>query len=146
TEFGAIRDGELVQAKGLRYRLTALLGESEEAVEPYLDGAFLTIYLAPHNYHRVHAPLAGELLRTRYLPGRRFGVNAATAGAIRGLFAGNERVVCSFRTAAGPMAVVLVGALNVSSLSTTAVGDIASGEARTWTHEPPIAVRRGEEL
>src|SRR5690606_26146844 len=83
TEFGRVREGQLVQAKGLDYSLAALLGETDEAVAPYLDGEFLTIYLAPHDYHRVHVPLDGELLRTRYLPGRRFGVNAATAKAIR---------------------------------------------------------------
>ena len=146
TEFGRIRQGQLVQAKGLDYSLTALLGETPEAAAPYLDGEFLTIYLAPHNYHRVHAPLGGELVRTRYLPGRRYGVNAATAGTIRGLFSRNERVVCSFSTPAGPFAAVLVGALNVASLSTAALGDIPSGKARTWAHDPPIAVRRGDEL
>ena len=146
TEFGRIRAGQLVQAKGLDYSLTALLGETPEAVAPYLDGEFLTIYLAPHNYHRVHAPLGGELVRTRYLPGRRYGVNAATAAAIRGLFSRNERVVCSFRTPAGPLAVVLVGALNVASLSTAALGDIPSGKAQTWPHDPPIQVGRGDEV
>src|SRR5690606_18921418 len=79
TEFGRVTEGLLVQAKGIRYELRALLGEPDDAIEPYLGGEFLTIYLAPHNYHRVHAPLRGELVQTRYLPGRRFGVNAATA-------------------------------------------------------------------
>jgi phosphatidylserine decarboxylase len=109
-------------------------------------GHYFTIYLAPHNYHRVHSPLAARLTRTRYIPGSRFSVSRATAAAIPRLFCRNERVVCWFETEHGPMVVVLVGALNVSSISTFAHGEIASGAAREW-HEPrERAVAQGDEI
>ncbi|HEY8518992.1 MAG TPA: archaetidylserine decarboxylase [Gammaproteobacteria bacterium] len=146
TEFGRARAGQLLQAKNMRYSLAELLGEDEKEAARFVDGAYLTIYLAPHNYHRVHTPVAGTLIRTRYIPGRRLSVNAVTAGAVHGLFARNERVVCTLATAAGRLAVVLVGALNVSSISTTALGDIESGAPRVWQHEPGIPLARGAEL
>ncbi|MDE0006602.1 MAG: archaetidylserine decarboxylase [Rhodospirillaceae bacterium] len=130
TQFGSARGGEMIQAKGLHYRLEALLGEPAERVAALMSGAYATLYLAPHQYHRVHLPLAGALQRTRYIPGKRFSVNGHTAAVVPGLFCRNERVVCWFETTAGPMAVVLVGALNVSSISTAWLGEIASGRAR----------------
>jgi phosphatidylserine decarboxylase len=146
TQFGAIEADTLVQAKGRSYSLAALLGESGAAVDALRGGSYCTIYLAPHNYHRVHAPLGGVLERTRYIPGRRFSVSRATAAAIDGLFCRNERVACWFATGAGPMVVVLVGALNVSSVSTFNRGEIASGAARHWREDPPVPVERGAEI
>jgi len=135
TQFGALHDDRLIQAKGMDYSLHALLGEHGPATAQLLNGEFATIYLAPHNYHRVHAPLAGRWVRTRYIPGDRFSVNQRTAAAIRGLFCRNERLVCWFETAHGPLALVLVGALNVSSMSTVTRGEISSGPARDWDED-----------
>lgn len=148
TQFGAADGGEMIQAKGLRYDLDALLGESEDQVAALMSGSYATLYLAPHQYHRVHLPLAGALQRTRYIPGKRYSVNARTAAVVPGLFCRNERVVCRFETAAGPMAVVLVGALNVSSISTAWLGEIASGKARVWDDAGHTGRRfgRGEEI
>jgi phosphatidylserine decarboxylase len=146
TQFGTIEADTLLQAKGRSYSLAALLGESGAAVDALRGGSYCTIYLAPHNYHRVHAPLGGVLERTRYIPGRRFSVSRATAAAIDRIFCRNERVACWFMTAAGPMVAVLVGALNVSSVSTFNRGEIASGVAREWREEPPVAVERGAEI
>jgi phosphatidylserine decarboxylase len=123
-----------------------LLGESGAAVQALEGGRYFTIYLAPHNYHRVHAPLDAALVRTRYIPGARFSVSRATAAAIPRLFCRNERVVCWFETEMGPMIVVLVGALNVSSISTFAHGEIASGAARQWLEQPALPVARGAEI
>jgi phosphatidylserine decarboxylase len=146
TEHGAIDGDRLYQAKGSAYTLAELLGETGAAVAALRGGRYFTIYLAPHNYHRVHAPLAARLTRTRYIPGARFSVSRATVAAIPKLFCRNERVVCWFETEHGPMVVVLVGALNVSSISTFAQGEIASGAPREW-HEPqPRAVARGAEV
>ena len=131
-QFGSANGGEMIQAKGLRYRLEALLGEPADRVAALKSGSYATLYLAPHQYHRVHLPLAGALRRTRYIPGKRYSVNSRTAAVVPGLFCRNERVVCWFETATGPMAVVLVGALNVSSISTAWLGEIASGKARVW--------------
>ena len=146
TEHGAIDSDRLLQAKGRDYSLAELLGETGAAVDALRGGSYLTIYLAPHNYHRVHAPLAGTLVRARYIPGDRFSVSRATAAAIGRLFCRNERVACWFDTAHGPLVVVLVGALNVSSISTVAHGEIASGAPREW-HEPqPRLFSQGEEI
>jgi phosphatidylserine decarboxylase len=140
TEFGHARDGQLLQAKGFEYALAELTGEGPADARLFSRGAYATIYLAPNDYHRVHMPLAGKLTATRYIPGRRFSVNAATTCGLKNLFCRNERVVCWFDTANGPMALVLVGALNVSSISTANRGEIPSGEARYWpedgTHYP----------
>ena len=146
TEHGAIDGGHLYQAKGSTYTLTELLGERSAAVTALEGGRYFTIYLAPHNYHRVHAPVAARLTRTRYIPGARFSVSRATAAAIPKLFCRNERVVCWFETEYGPMAAVLVGALNVSSISTFAHGEIASGAPREWREPQPRAVAQGEEI
>jgi phosphatidylserine decarboxylase len=146
TEHGPIEGGHLYQAKGSAYTLAELLGDTGAAVEALEGGRYFTIYLAPHNYHRVHAPLDARLARTRYIPGARFSVSRATAAAIPRLFCRNERVVCWFETDLGPMIVVLVGALNVSSISTFAHGEIASGAARDWPEQPPLPVARGAEI
>ena len=146
TEHGAIEGGRLYQAKGRAYTLAELLGDTGAASEALEGGHYFTIYLAPHNYHRVHAPLDAQLVRTRYIPGARFSVSRATAAAIPRLFSRNERVVCSFETELGPMIVVLVGALNVSSISTFAHGEIASGATRLWLEQPALPVARGGEI
>ena len=152
TQFGSASGGEMIQAKGLNYRLESLLGEPTERVAALMSGAYATLYLAPHQYHRVHLPLAGALRRTRYIPGKRYSVDARTAAIVPGLFCRNERVVCWFETTAGPMAVVFVGALNVSSISTAWLGEIASGSGRVWEAAEPSGrgssrgFRRGEEI
>lgn len=146
TEFGTLDADRLLQAKGMSYSLGDLLGEDGDAARALHGGSYLTIYLAPHNYHRVHVPLAGALTRVRYVPGERFSVSRATAAAIERLFCRNERAVCWLDTHAGPMVVVLVGALNVSSVSVVGRGEIASGAGREWREEPPRPLARGAEL
>src|SRR5262249_41635457 len=146
TELGALDGETLLQAKGRSYSLEELLGERGDAADALRGGSYCTIYLAPRDYHRVHAPLAAALTRTRYVPGRRFSVNVATAAAIERIFCRNERAVCWFDTAVGPMVVVLVGALNVSSISTFARGEITSGAPRHWEEQAPLRVERGREI
>ena len=144
--FGTLAHDRLLQAKGISYSLTALLGEDSPDAARFIDGHYATIYLAPHDYHRVHVPAAGTLWRARYIPGDRFSVNAATAEAIPGLFCRNERVVCWFECAFGPAVVVLVGALNVSSVSLTTRGEIPSGAPREWREAEPVRLEKGDEL
>ncbi len=147
TEFGTLVAGQMLQAKGMSYALTQLLDADPTALAPYTHGRYATIYLAPRDYHRVHMPLAGKLMRTEYLPGRRFSVNETSAGLIRNLFCRNERVVCWFDGATGPFALILVGALNVSSISTSWLGEIRSGQRRSWTHgHESRHFARGEEF
>ncbi|MCH7830331.1 MAG: phosphatidylserine decarboxylase [Proteobacteria bacterium] len=119
-----IRADSIMQAKGIDYSLDDLLATDLEEARTYIDGSFATFYLAPQNYHRVHAPLAGELLAARYVPGDLFSVNAATVSRVDGLFCRNERLIMHFRTAWGPAAVIFVGALNVGSISTPWSGEI----------------------
>ena len=144
-------DGTLLQAKGFRYRLDRLLGS--EPGQELARGRFATLYLAPFNYHRIHAPADCRLVEMRYLPGTLFSVNGATVNAVPRLFARNERVACLFETDFGPMAMILVGALNVGSIATTWAGEVAPGpdrQAAFWRYpaEGPGSVRlaRGEEL
>ncbi len=148
TEFGTIKHGQLIQAKAIEYPLDALLGEKAAMTQPFLGGYFATFYLAPENYHRIHIPIAGLLTRTRYIPGRRLTLNSSSAKSIRGLFCRNERVVCWFDTAIGPVTLVLVGALNVSSISTEFLGEIQSGKPFLWK-DPNLRkhpYERGDEI
>jgi len=124
---GQVSDGRLFQAKGMSFTATRLLGAQAADSEPFDGGAFMTIYLAPHNYHRVHAPLDGKLRRMHFVPGTRFSVNRATANSISGLFARNERVACLFDGKHGPYWLVFIGAMNVASISTAWAGEIVSG-------------------
>jgi phosphatidylserine decarboxylase len=146
AQLGTLRDRQLMQAKGIDYRLEDLLGERGAGAAAFRGGRYATLYLAPRHYHRVHMPAAGRLLRTRYIPGERFAVNDASARAIPGLYCRNERVVCHFDSDGGSFALVLVGALNVSSISTVAQGEIASGAAREWRERAPRAFARGAEI
>jgi len=123
---GKVSYGRMIQAKSMTFSAFDLLGAEPADVEPFDGGAFMTIYLAPHNYHRVHAPLEGKLHRMHFIPGTRFSVNRATANAIPGLFARNERVACLFESSHGPYWLVFVGAMNVASISTTWAGEIVS--------------------
>ncbi|MGB5164465.1 MAG: archaetidylserine decarboxylase [Woeseiaceae bacterium] len=121
---GTIASDSLLQAKGIDYTIDDLLATDLDAARAYTDGSFATIYLAPYNYHRVHAPFAGKLVAARYVPGDLFSVNAATVQRVPGLFRRNERLVMHFETAFGPAVLVFVGALNVGSISTPWSGEI----------------------
>ncbi len=121
---GGIEDNRLLQAKGCGYTLEELLASDVDDARLYHDGTFITIYLAPHNYHRVHAPWSGTLTAARYVPGDLYSVNDATVQRMPKLFARNERLVCHFTTDAGPMILVLVGALNVGSITTPWTGEL----------------------
>ncbi len=121
---GRIEKNAVLQAKGHDYSLEELLATDLDEAQRYYDGSFATIYLAPFNYHRVHAPLAGELIAARFVPGSLFSVNQTTVTFIRGLFTRNERLICHFQTAAGPMVLIFVGALNVGSITTPWTGEI----------------------
>ena len=118
SQTGRIVAGRIFQAKGHDYTAAELLGGDEAAAAPYRDGCFINVYLSPRDYHRVHMPLQGTLRETVHVPGRIFSVAPFAVAAIPRLFARNERLVCHFDGEHGPFAVVLVGALLVSSVST----------------------------
>lgn len=121
---GKLRDNIVLQAKGLDYTLEDLLATDLDEARAYSNGRFATIYLAPYNYHRVHAPFDAKLVAARYVPGDLFSVNEATVSKVRGLFRRNERLVMHFTTAHGPAILVFVGALNVGSISTPWTGEV----------------------
>ena len=119
SALGKIQKQRLIQAKGRHFSLTSLLADGEGRdtfATPFMDGDFCTIYLAPHNYHRVHMPLKGRLRHLRYVPGRLFSVNAATAATVDHLFSKNERLIALFETDFGILAYVMVGALIVGGI------------------------------
>ncbi|RJQ45858.1 MAG: phosphatidylserine decarboxylase [Gammaproteobacteria bacterium] len=124
SQLGAIQDGRIFQAKGHTFGLEDLLGNSIERAAPFRNGQFATLYLSPRDYHRIHMPLDGRLREMIYVPGRLFSVNARTTSVVPGLFARNERVIALFDTGAGPMALVLVGALFVASIETVWSGPV----------------------
>ncbi|MCX7514836.1 archaetidylserine decarboxylase [Frateuria sp. STR12] len=117
SQAGRIVDGRIFQAKGQSYTAAELLGD-DAAAEPYRNGDFLTIYLSPRDYHRVHMPLGGTLRETVHVPGRIFSVAPFAVEAIPRLFARNERLVCHFDGPQGPFVAVMVGAVLVSSVAT----------------------------
>ncbi|MCE5233470.1 MAG: archaetidylserine decarboxylase [Mizugakiibacter sp.] len=117
SQAGRIEAGRIFQAKGRSFTATELLADAEAAA-PFRDGHFVTVYLSPRDYHRVHMPLAGELLETVHVPGRLFSVAPFAVEGVPRLFARNERLVCHFRGERGPFAVVMVGALLVSGVAT----------------------------
>jgi len=121
---GKIEKDTLIQAKGMRYSVEDLLVTDLQEARAFHDGRFATIYLAPFDYHRVHAPVAGMLRTARYVPGDLFSVNETTARFVPRLFARNERLICHFDTDLGPFVVILVGALNVGSITTPWTGEI----------------------
>jgi phosphatidylserine decarboxylase len=150
SQCGAIDDGRLIQAKGRPYTAAALLAD-DGAASVYAAGRYACLYLAPYNYHRIHMPCDATLVRTRYVPGQLFSVNAATSRAVANLFARNERVVCEFETEFGTMALVSVGALFVGSIETVFAGEInppPQQGARIRTIESGVGRRfvKGEEL
>lgn len=117
SELGNIDLDSIFQAKNHYYSLSQLIGDTSESLA-FRNGKFITIYLSPRDYHRVHMPFAGKLLKTIYIPGKLFSVNPIAAEAIPNLFAKNERLVCLFKTDLGPMAVILVGAMIVAGINT----------------------------
>ena len=124
SQLGDIADGNLLQAKGKHYSCESLLAGDARMAALFQSGKFATIYLSPSDYHRVHMPMAGILKKTIYVPGKLFSVNQTTAESVPNLFARNERLVCLFTTAAGPMAVILVGAMIVAGIDTVWAGEV----------------------
>lgn len=130
SQAGPIRAGAVLQAKGRGYSVLELLGGDKQMAAPFATGKFATIYLAPHQYHRLHMPLAANLVRMLHIPGRLFSVAEWTVAEIPRIFARNERLACLFRTENGPMVMVLVGAINVSAIETVWTGQIVPPGAK----------------
>ena len=150
SQFGAIDKDQIFQAKGHAYSTTELVGGDRELAAKFENGGFATIYLSPRDYHRIHMPCDGRLMRMIYVPGDLFSVNPTTARGVPNLFARNERVVCVFEGEAGPFILVLVGATIVGSMETVWHGVVNAarlGVVREWHYDKQfIALKKGEEM
>jgi phosphatidylserine decarboxylase len=150
SQCGAIEHDQIFQAKGHQYSTRALVGGDAALAEQFQNGQFATLYLSPRDYHRIHMPVAGKLLRMVHVPGDLFSVNPTTARGVPGLFARNERVVCEFETEHGPMVLVLVGATIVGSMATVWHGQVnppRPGTVREWRYESQdMRLQKGEEM
>jgi phosphatidylserine decarboxylase len=160
SQFGAIDGDQIFQAKGHRYSTTALLGGDAALAAHFQGGHFATLYLSTKDYHRIHMPMAGRLLRMVHVPGALFSVNPATARGVPGLFARNERVVCVFDgdasgapggDAPGPWVLVLVGATIVGSMATIWHGVVnppRTARLREWSYSngSSVLLKQGDEM
>ena len=150
SQFGAIDGDRIFQAKGHHYTTQALVGGDGALAAHFHGGLFATLYLSPRDYHRIHMPCDGRLLRMIHVPGDLFSVNPATAQGVPGLFARNERVVCVFDGEAGPWVLVLVGATIVGSMATVWHGVVnppRPGQVREWAyHDQDIRLAQGQEM
>jgi phosphatidylserine decarboxylase len=152
SQLGTIENGRIFQAKGRDYTLLELLGNDSEKARLFEDGRFATLYLSPRDYHRIHIPCDGRLTAMSHIPGRLFSVSPSTARAVPRLFARNERVVAYFDTDAGPLAMVMVGAIFVASIETVWAGEVtppAGQQIRHWDYDskdPAYHFQKGDEI
>lgn len=151
SAIGSINGDTLVQAKGRHFTVTDLLGGDATLARRFHGGRFVTVYLSPADYHRVHTPAAGRLQEMIHIPGRLFPVASFSVRGVDRLFARNERVVALFETNRGPMAVVMVGAINVGSIETVWAGEVTPPRGkriRRWLYHDDQAqeFERGQEM
>jgi phosphatidylserine decarboxylase len=152
SQLGDIDQGRVFQAKGKSFSLNAILGGDPTLSKKFEQGKFATIYLSPRDYHRVHMPITGKLIETIYVPGDLYSVNQSTAENIDELFARNERLVAIFETQAGPMAMILVGAMIVAGIETPWAGQVCPiAKALVKDHycnsaREDIIIEKGEEM
>ena len=152
SQAGQIRDGRIFQAKGHDFSLNELLGGDPKWTSAFADGSFATIYLSPRDYHRIHMPITGTLKKMIHVPGRLFSVSPSTTTNIPRLFSRNERVVNLFDTEAGPVALIMVGAIFVSSMDTVWAGTVTPRHRRVtgWDYgkksTAAIKLQRGAEM
>jgi phosphatidylserine decarboxylase len=152
SQAAQIEQGRLIQAKGRDFSLLELLGGDANMTALFAEGNFATIYLSPRDYHRIHMPLDGHLRKMSHVPGRLFSVSQYTTESVPNLFARNERVICMFDTDAGPMAMILVGAIFVGSMETVWDGVVTPVRHRisSWVYAPlsaqQLTLHKGEEM
>ncbi len=135
SELGVAEGGRMIQCKGLDYTVKGLLADPLEA-RAFEGGAYMTLYLAPHNYHRIHAPVAGRVVGYRHIPGAFFPVNPLSVRNVAGLFSINERLVTYLESDVGRVAVVKVAATGVGHIT-------VSYDAGVSTHRRGSAGRHG---
>lgn len=147
SHIGPIEGHQLFQAKGHTYTLVDLLAGNTAKAADFQEGNFATLYLSPRDYHRIHTPLDARVTSMTFVPGTLYPVNDASVSQTPNLFARNERLICYMDTAIGPMAIILVAALNVGSMFTPWHGVVKAAGVHTWDYtDKPIALNRGDEI
>ena len=150
SQLGIISGDRIFQAKGRNYSATALVGGDGGLAGKFYGGHFATLYLSPRDYHRVHMPCSGRLVRMIHVPGALFSVNPRTVRGVPGLFARNERVICVFESEHGPFVMILVGATIVGSICTVWHGVVnpqRSREVHEWQYgSQDIVLGKGQEM
>ena len=153
SQYGQISNGKLIQAKNRDYTVEQLLGGDSELAQRFSNGEFITLYLSPRDYHRIHMPVTGTLQSMTYVPGQLFSVSPATTRGIDNLFARNERLVQIFDSEIGSFALVMVGAIFVGSMETVWAGQVTPAKERTQNTlhyplagQPDIQLAKGSEM
>lgn len=149
SQCGQIDNGTLFQAKGHHYTLNALLSDANDWADVFANGYFLTAYLSPKDYHRVHMPYSGRLEKIGYVPGDLFAVKPSSVEVVPGLFARNERVILLFSSSQGRFAVILIGALIVGSMVITGLGRVRGkkSQCQSWDYsDQQLEFGKGDEL
>ena len=149
-QFGKIEDKSILQVKGIKTSIQSLLCNDKELSSIYSKGSFLTIYLSPKDYHRVHSPANGKLMKTLHVPGRLFSVADHAVECIKDLYAKNERLVCHFKDNSINFSVIFVGAINVSSIETQWKGEVSPPMPKklisTKYGNKNIVINKGDEV
>ena len=150
SQIGYINKYQLLQAKNKNYTLEQLLGGDSDLADDFLNGSFATLYLSPRDYHRIHMPVTGRLIKSIYVPGNLFPVNQIGVENVEQLFSRNERFISIFETRLGLMAQIMIGAVLVGSMETVWLGEITPSKKRELTvteyTENPIKLNQGEEF
>jgi phosphatidylserine decarboxylase len=141
TAFGGVRSDMVIQAKGVDYSLSRLIGDSQLA-EEFDSGTFLTLYLRPKDYHRIHCPLPATITRTQRIPGSLYPVKPYMTRNLRGLFTQNERLVLLLDSSLGKVLMVCVAAAGVGTISTS----FGQENGRSLGKAGPIRLEKGEEI
>lgn len=147
--YGTVTGGRLEQIKGKTYTVARFLGDEEEA-KRFEHGVYFNLYLSPQDYHHVHSPVGGGIVRSVHIPGKLWPVNDWSLANIDELFSINERVVTYIDCALGRVAVVMIGATNVGKISVVYDSFISNSAAANRTavrnYNPPIPIETGARL
>ena len=150
SQIGFINVNQLLQAKNKSYTLEQLLGGDKNLADHFLNGCFATLYLSPRDYHRIHMPLTGRLIKSIYVPGKLFPVNKIGVDNVEQLFSRNERFISIFETQHGLMAQIMIGAVLVGSMETVWLGEITPNKKRELTvteyTKNSVQLNQGEEF
>lgn len=143
---GTISGGMVFQAKGISYCLADLLADSGDA-SIFEGGMFLTIYLNPGDYHRVHFPISADVEKIRHIPGGLLSVSPRVVELFNQVFGTNERVTGMLTSDNGSVGMVMVGATTVGRISLS-FSDMVTNNGTyhgTCVFGAPVRQERGDE-